>query len=511
MSNWNAGYITEISYTHGYYGELNPHHLKLPFLFTGYHFPEIKNACELGFGQGLSINIHSAASNVQWYGNDFNPSQAAFAQELASASGSGAKLFDDSFEQFVKRDDLPNFDFIALHGIWSWISEKNRKFIIEFIQKKLNVGGVVYISYNTLPGFSTFAPIRHLMNEYYSRCRASDDLITNVGATLKFSTEFMELNPIFLNANPSISERLKQVTTQNPHYLAHEYLNQYWQPMYFADMARYLDDAKLSYVCSAHYNDLVPAINFTNEQQNFLNKISDPVFKETLKDFMKNAQFRRDYWIKGPRKSSLFDRVEQFKNFRFLLNVNPAFVDYKIKGALGEGNLTEALYSSIIDILSDHQPKIIAQIDAALRSKNIEMSFLQILEVMLLLSAKSYVQICQDDPVIKKVRHQTDRLNSYLINRAKDNGEISFLASPVTGGGVSITRFDQLFLLALRQGNKLPSDMANFVWKILKSQGQLLVKEGKTLENEADNLKELSQQADKLTKQIHILKALQIL
>jgi len=28
--------------------------------------------------------------------------------------------------EFVARDDLPEFDVIALHGIWSWISAENR-------------------------------------------------------------------------------------------------------------------------------------------------------------------------------------------------------------------------------------------------------------------------------------------------------------------------------------------------------------------------------------------------
>lgn len=42
--------------------------------------PEVGSACELGFGQGMSANLHAAASVVQWSGTDFNPAQAAFAR-----------------------------------------------------------------------------------------------------------------------------------------------------------------------------------------------------------------------------------------------------------------------------------------------------------------------------------------------------------------------------------------------------------------------------------------------
>jgi SAM-dependent methyltransferase len=66
-------------------------------------------------------------------------------------------LFDESFAEFASRD-LPEFDYIGLHGIWSWISDENRAVIVDFIRRKLKVGGVLYISYNTLPGWAPLPP-----------------------------------------------------------------------------------------------------------------------------------------------------------------------------------------------------------------------------------------------------------------------------------------------------------------------------------------------------------------
>lgn len=65
MSDWTAGYVAEIDYTYGYYTELNPQRIELALIHQGIKPPKIENACELGFGQGLSINIHCAASNVK--------------------------------------------------------------------------------------------------------------------------------------------------------------------------------------------------------------------------------------------------------------------------------------------------------------------------------------------------------------------------------------------------------------------------------------------------------------
>ena len=73
--------------------------------------------------------------------------------------------FRVSLEKYIRKigiDDLPEFDFIGLHGVWSWVSPENQKIIINFIRKKLKVGGVVYISYNTLPGWLQMIPLREL-------------------------------------------------------------------------------------------------------------------------------------------------------------------------------------------------------------------------------------------------------------------------------------------------------------------------------------------------------------
>ena len=143
MSDWTAGYIADIAYTYGYYGELNPLRLRLAFLSAGLAFPEVGTACELGFGQGMSTNLHAAASTTHWSGTDFNPAQAAFAMQLAQASGANVKLLDEAFAEFCNRSDLPEYDYIGLHGIWSWISDENRAVIVDFIRRKLKVGGVL--------------------------------------------------------------------------------------------------------------------------------------------------------------------------------------------------------------------------------------------------------------------------------------------------------------------------------------------------------------------------------
>ena len=61
-------------------------------------------------------------------------------------------------------------------------------------------------------------------------------------------------------------------------------------------------------------------------------------------------------------------------------------------------------------------------------------------------------------------------------------------------------RFHQLFLLARRQGKAEPREWAQFAWDVLRRRGQLIVRQGTTLESPEENLRELVTQAEQLAK-----------
>jgi hypothetical protein len=78
------------------------------------------------------------------------------------------------------------------------------------------------------------------------------------------------------------------------------------------------------------------------------------------------------------------------------------------------------------------------------------------------------------------------------MRRARESTDIAYLASPVIGGAIDMDRIGQLFLLAARE--RAP-DRARFVWNILKIQDQKIVKDGKVLDTEEENLAGLAERA----------------
>lgn len=494
MQDWNDGYITDVGYTFGYYNELNPVRSRLALLGAGIAPPHVQTACELGFGQGVSVNVHGAVSNVEWYGTDFNPAQAGFARMLAGDAALAGRLRDQAFEEFCNRSDLPDFDFIGLHGIWSWISDANRAVIASFVRRKLKVGGVLYISYNTQPGWAALAPVRDLLIGYNNTLAAPGMASAKrIEASLDFADRLMGSGALYGKVNPAALDHLKKLRNQNPNYLAHEYFNRDWTPMPFARMADWMGSLKLSFAGSAGYLDHVDILHLGAEQRALLADIPDRDFRETARDFMVNQRFRRDYWIRGARRLTPFEQTESIRAERIVLVEQADKIKLRVAGALGEAVLDEAVYRPLLDALADHQVHAIGDLEAALAPGG--MSMAKLIQALTILIGNTSVHPAQHPAAVQQAQAGADALNGRIMQLARYANDINYLASPVTGGALVVSRFEQLFLAARATGLATPNAWAKHVCDLFAEQGQRIVHDGKPIDSITAQFHELAKQA----------------
>ena len=87
-----------------------------------------------------------------------------------------------------------------------------------------------------------------------------------------------------------------------------------------------------------------------------------------------------------------------------------------------------------------------------------------LITALVILTAAGIVRPAQDAPLIKEARPRSQALNAWSIDRPPAVGESGYLASPVTGGGVAVSRSEVLFLQSLRDGSTCPEDWARFAW-----------------------------------------------
>jgi hypothetical protein len=132
------------------------------------------------------------------------------------------------------------------------------------------------------------------------------------------------------------------------------------------------------------------------------------------------------------------------------------------------------VYNPILDVLADHKSKTLGQIEQSVKDKGVVFS--QVMEAAMILTGAGYLAAVQDEALIPNAKKHTDKLNAHVIDKARGSADISYLASPVTGGGFTVNRFQQLFLLAISQGKKQPAEWAQSVWQTLAAQGKKIVK-----------------------------------
>lgn len=508
MGAWNEGYVTEIDYTHGYYRELSPGLQRFALLAAGFSPPEEGDYLELGFGQGLSVCIHAAATPCAIWGTDFNPSQALNAIDLLKSAGIEAQVFDQSFAELAQRDDLPKFTHIAAHGIWTWISDANRALIAEILQRHLDVGGAAYLSYNTLPGWGSALSLRHLMCLHADVAGSpAQGVAKQADAAVDYAQKMAQTGALYFRTHPEVAERLNRIQGEDRHYIAHEYFNRDWQPMQFADFAQWLAPAKLDFAASAHLLDQVDELNLSAEAQAMLRETGHEVFRETLRDFYVNQFFRRDIFQRGRRRLSALEQYELLDSTRFALQTPGEEIPLQLTGPLGEVGLQEAVYHPLIEAMGRdaYRPKRLSELRAALP----QMPMPQLLQAVKILTGLGHVNPAQDEKVVEAVHPRTARLNREICRRARFSGDTLFLASPEIGAGVMVQRIEQLFLLARAEQGSKPEDWARSAWSILEQQAYRLQKEGRRLETPEENIAELNQLAKSFAaKRLPILQAL---
>lgn len=509
---WNEGYFTDEGYTYSYSREINPVFQRYCLLLRGFASLESSESyhCELGFGQGVSINIHAAANPGSYVGTDFTPSQAAFASTLASDWNSDARLYDDSFAQLLARNDLPQFDSISLHGIWTWVSRDNQQLIVEFARRHLKPGGMLYVSYNCFPGWSPAAPLRNLFSlhdRFTKSASAGPD--QRIDAALQFSEALLAANPNYASSVPNLNAKLQSIKGQNRQYIAHEYFNRSWDCMYFTDVVDAMAPAKLDYVTTAVPLDSVDPLNLRPEGMDFLEGIEHPIMREQARDYFVNQSFRRDLYVRGATRLSTAEQRQALFNTRFILLQAPESVPVHVRGPAGEASLQTEIYGPVLEALTanNYAPKTLRQLSAAASSLASD-DVLQALNVLIGMNA---VAPCQSEAAEKGVQARCNDLNLELCKRSLLNDKIQVLASPVTGGGITVSRFEQLFLIAIKHGQEHPAEWAQLAWAILGEQGEVLVRDGAPLATAEENIAELTLSAQVFaSNKLVILRALNI-
>jgi SAM-dependent methyltransferase len=457
MADWGAGYVTDTAYVHDFCRVQTPAILSLAALSRNVAAAggrgEALSYCDLGCGQGFTANLVAAANpRAEVFAADFNPTHIAGARTLADAASLRNICFREAgFDELLRDATVPDFDIICLHGVYSWISPENRRTVVALIRRRLKSGGLLYISYDAMPGWAGIAPLRRLLLQQHAASGGASQ--AGLAQALAFADKLKELGALFHRMYPYVAvqwDRLKKLPAS---YLAHELLTRDWQAFSFTDVAAELAEAKLTFVGSAHLTDHVDRVNFTEAQQGFLAQIADHALGETTRDMIIGRQFRRDIFVKGVTSVRPLPARERWLDTRLALTTPADEIDLTFETALGTIQLRPDMYKPVIEVL-DRGPMTVRELVASPPAARLEWSGL--LDAIKVLVGRGDLQPALPVENEAERAESVGRFNAAVTALAKDSEDLGYLASPVTGGGVRVDRLTQLYLQAKRDGGGDP-------------------------------------------------------
>ncbi|TXM67545.1 methyltransferase domain-containing protein [Methylobacterium sp. WL12] len=496
MTAWTEGYVSDIPYALGFYRETTPNHLAFAAACVGANPGGAlapKRVLELGFGMGLGFVLAAAANPATHFeGVDFNPQHVAHARGLADAAGlQNIVIAEASFQDVAReaQEGQHDLDLIVLHGILTWVSAEAHMAIVEIARKRLKPGGLLYVSYNAMPGWAHVLPLQRLMRENAKRVSGRSDQQTVSGIELvkALSTEGAR----YFDANPNLAQRVEKLSGMDPNYLAHEYLNANWFIFHVADVADMFGKAKLGYLGSATLSENIDVVSVPEGMRQRVAAATDPIWRETLRDYASNKQFRRDIYARGltaltsPESRSLLGKM------RFALAVPRNKVTFKFSGALGEIAGNEGVYGPVADLLSTRISSF-AEIATLPAVEGAGGWGTALQTVALLVHSGQVLPISANaDSDLKPAQ----RINRIIADKILQGRTYGFLAAPLAGSAIQVGTLDLLMFAAQLAEKAEPDAMARYVVGAMRQLGRNPIKDGVAVTNEAEQIAHVRENA----------------
>ncbi len=243
---------------------------------------------ELGCGRGYSSLLHAACHpDGEFHACERDSAAVATSRRWAAAMGlTNIQFHETTFEDLA----LPGkFDFIVLHGVYSWVDGTTRTALREVLRRHLAPAGLVYVSYNCLPGWTDELPLRRLLGELSKAAPGPNRMASAVREIEQLRAAGMG----FFTVHPAAERAAAAWSTQPPGYLEQEYLA-HSEPLWALDVMDQMADAGLRLVASATLRDQHEALLIDTAASEAIAALATPRLRTLALDFAVNRAFRRD-------------------------------------------------------------------------------------------------------------------------------------------------------------------------------------------------------------------------
>ena len=191
---------------------------------------------------------------------------------------------------------LGTYDYIIAHGFYSWVDEETKDNFLLLCKEHLAENGILYMSYNTYPGWHKMDSIRSLLEfankdidtlNHREKVRHGKTVASKLGALM------LEYDTV-KNQQASFLQSLRQTLQKQDCYVGHDHLEPVNTPMYFHQCMDHMAEHGFIYLCDCDLNLSFPDV-YDETLRTKLQDLAphDPLAREQYIDFMLNTAFRK--------------------------------------------------------------------------------------------------------------------------------------------------------------------------------------------------------------------------
>ena len=294
---------------------------------------------ELGSSFGGNI-ITQALYNpeAEFVGIDLTAEQVKKGNEVIKKIGlKNIKLIEKNILDI--NEDFGKFDYIIVHGVFSWVPKEVQDKIIKICNENLTEEGIAYISYNTYPGWKEPDKIREMMiyaNKYFPEISLGDKNQRGK-AFISIVAEQMKIYEDISKKKGDFIKQIEEVVG------IHEYCEDLNNPLYLNEFVDLIKKGNLEYISDVALR-LSIISTYNKDTVDKLQQLSqgDHVIKEQCLDYILDTKFRRSLVCKNSQAKKL-NFSESFPNEvldSFLLSLRYTKEELK---TLNEDNVKEIM------------------------------------------------------------------------------------------------------------------------------------------------------------------------
>ncbi|RMF13564.1 MAG: methyltransferase domain-containing protein [Gammaproteobacteria bacterium] len=247
----------------------------------------------LEIGSALGDNLIPMALNApdsQFVGVDISTRQVDEAATRAAQLGlKNIRFYSGSIEHLP--DSAGPFDYIVCHGVFSWVPQEVQQAILSRCKALLAPQGILYVSYNTYPGWHFRDYIKHAIQFNGKKASSTDEKYEALKDIVTLLSRHAVQTPAF-PARGIFETFSKQLESLPKSYLVHEYYEPFNIPLYVSEFMQLIEKHELQYVGEAMLSDNFLLSDQAELRQSLLDKSTSRGEYEQYLDLIISRGFR---------------------------------------------------------------------------------------------------------------------------------------------------------------------------------------------------------------------------